>query len=64
MAVKDRDRLTVYVDKAMLERFKIDAEAMYRSMSDHINAVLAEYYARQNGRVASRNGENQSEDNQ
>ncbi len=45
VADKDRVRLTVYVDSAIEERFRRDAEAMYRNLSDHMNAILAEYYS-------------------
>lgn len=44
MVKKDRERLTVYVDSEILERFKADADKMYRSMSDHMNAILASHY--------------------
>lgn len=48
-AKKDRTRLTVYVDAGTYERFVRDAEAKYRNLSDHMNAILAEHYGKQNG---------------
>lgn len=48
-AKKGRDRLTVYVDKDIIARFKVEADTMYRSMSDHINAILVEYYKTKDG---------------
>lgn len=47
-AKKDRVRLTVYVDAATYARFVRDAEAKYRNLSDHMNAILAEHYGKQN----------------
>jgi hypothetical protein len=44
VAEKNRERLTVYVDEAIYNRFRQDADSMYRSLSDHMNAILAEYY--------------------
>ena len=46
VAPKNRDRLTVYVDSEILERFKVEADSMYRNWSDHMNAILSEYYSR------------------
>jgi hypothetical protein len=49
VADKNRERLTVYVDAAVYDRFRKDAERNYRSLSDHMNAILAEHYSTQNG---------------
>lgn len=49
VADKNRERLTVYVDAAVYERFRKDAERMYRTLSDHMNAILAEHYSTENG---------------
>lgn len=56
MVKKDRKRLTVYVDSETLEQFKAEADKMYRSWSDHMNAILASYYetrGSQNGHAAT-----------
>lgn len=58
-AKKDRTRLTVYIDSPVFKRFKLDADDQYRSLSDHMNAILADYYGKQDEvRViaAKRNG--------
>lgn len=58
-AKKDRERLTVYIDSPVFKRFKLDADSQYRSLSDHMNAILAGYYDKQDEvRViaAKRNG--------
>jgi len=47
-AKKDRTRLTVYVDAPVFDRFINEATAKYRTLSDHMNAILAEHYAKQN----------------
>ncbi len=55
-AKKDRTRLTVYIDSPVFKRFKVDADAQYRSLSDHMNAILADYYGKQDevGAIAAR----------
>lgn len=47
-AKKDRTRLTVYVDAPVFDRFINEASAKYRTLSDHMNAILAEHFAKQN----------------
>lgn len=49
VADKNRVRLTVYVDAAVYDRFRKDAGKNYRSLSDHMNAILAEHYSTANG---------------
>lgn len=48
VAPKNRKRLTIYVDEQKYYRFLREAESMYRSRSDHFNAVLDKYYACEN----------------
>lgn len=58
-ARKDRERLTVYIDSPIFKRFKLDADSQYRSLSDHMNAILADYYGKQDevrAVAAKRNG--------
>lgn len=58
-AKKDRSRLTVYLDDPLFKRFKADADSQYRSLSDHMNAILAEHYGKQDearATLARKNG--------
>lgn len=53
VAPKNRERLTVYVDSELLERFKMESDSMYRNWSDHMNAILSEYYNRKDSEGAA-----------
>lgn len=57
VAEKDRERLTVYVERRLEQRFRQDADENYRSLSDHMNAILAEYYAEKDARRAATHAE-------
>lgn len=57
VAEKDRVRLTVYVDAPLEERFRREAEENYRSLSDHMNAILAEHYGTKDGKRAAAEAE-------
>lgn len=60
MAEKDRERLTVYVDSKLERRFREEAEQNYRTLSDHMNAILAEYYAAKDNRSGATTAEEKS----
>jgi hypothetical protein len=41
---KNRIRLTIYVDEKLHDAFVIEADQEYRSLSDHMNAILFEHF--------------------
>jgi len=41
---KNRERLTVYLDEQLYERFVAEAEQKYRSLTDHMNAIVAAHF--------------------
>ena len=41
---KSRERLTVYLDEQLYRRFVEEAEQNYRSLSDHMNAIIAAHF--------------------
>lgn len=55
-AEKDRVRLTVYVESEHERRFRAEAESMYRSLSDHMNAILSERYGLKSESAVRTNG--------
>ena len=61
-AQKDRERLTIYVDSAYHKKFRSEASSSYRSLSDHMNAILAERYGKSNGKAARAKGKTPSTD--
>jgi hypothetical protein len=41
---KNRERLTVYMDAQLYDRFVSEAGAKYRTLSDHMNAIINAHY--------------------
>ena len=41
---KNRERLTVYLDEQLYQRFVAEAEQEFRSLSDHMNAIIAAHF--------------------
>ncbi len=50
---KNRERLTVYLDEQLYQRFVTEAEENYRSLTDHMNAIIAAHFEAVDAQIAA-----------